>query len=241
MVWEDAPKKLTRRCVFMEVYGDTGTGRTTLALTAPGPIALFHASEKMEGIVQKAARDKEVRMHDFGAVFVGGPNKIASEASDILANMQATWVDAFSWAKTIILDTHTEAWELLRLARFGTLTPRGKVAHLYGPVNAEWRSMMSKRFRSQNRTNLIIIGQTKEYYKNDKPTGRTVRAGQKEVPFMVDVAIRTARDLMESDFTATIEKGWWNALMEGTPAYNEDITFPYLMSLITETDEEEWE
>ena len=34
-LWEDAPYDFTRRCVCMEVYGDTDTGRSTLALTVP--------------------------------------------------------------------------------------------------------------------------------------------------------------------------------------------------------------
>jgi hypothetical protein len=240
VAWEKAPTTLTRRCAFMEIYGDTGTGRTTLALTAPGPIGLIHAAEKIEGIVQPVAREKEVRMYNFGGVFRGSPDTISEKAHGILTGAQNAWYDAIDdWAKSVILDTHTELWELIRLARFGTLTPRGTIAHMYGPVNAEWRSMF-KHFREQDHANVVLIGQTKDEYKNDKQTGKTVRAGQKEIPFMADVIVRTSRS-PDGGFLATVEKGWWNADMEGLELEDENITFSMIMSLVTETEESEWE
>ena len=240
--WEEAPTTLTRKCVFMSIFGGTGSGRTSLALTAPGPIALIHAAEKLEGVVQPAAQEKEVRLHNFGGSFGGGPNEIAKAASKNIGEMKEAWTDAFSWARTIIVDTHTEAWELLRLARFGTLTPRGHIASMYAPVNAEWSSLL-KQFRGQSSTNVILIGQTRERYKNDKATGIMEQAGQKSVPYYSDVIIETSRNIMkkkEADFVATIKKGWWNAHTEGLEIEDEDISFSYLMSLISETEEEEW-
>ncbi len=244
--WEKAPTNLTRDCVFMSIFGDTGTGKTTLALTAPGPIAFIHASEKIEGIIQPAAREKEIRVHNFGGGVPGkgGTNEIAKAADEVMAELKAAWVDAFGWARTIIVDTHTEIWDLLRLARFGTLTPRGHIASMYAPVNGEMRALF-KEFRTQDTTNVITIGTTKESYRNDKPTGKMVMAGFKEVPYYSDVIIEMTRPgfmkKSETDFTATIRKGWWNATVEGLEIDDETITFPFLMSLITETEEEKWE
>jgi hypothetical protein len=245
-VWEDAPTQFTRRCVFMLIYGDTGTGRTTLALTAPGPIGLVHTSEKIEGIIQPFAREKVIRCVNFGGVFSGTPQEIANQADPIWRRMYGAWTNAMDdWARTVIMDTDTEGWEILRLARFGELNPQGRTDHLYGPVNAEWRSMF-KRFRQQNRCNVIAIGQTKDEYrevtkggkKTSDRTGNTIRAGQKEIPYSADVVIRCSKD--DGDFHATIEKGWFNAHTEGMTLDNEDMRFPYIMSLITETDESEW-
>lgn len=235
--WENASTEVTRRCVFKQIYGDTGTGRTSLALTAPGPIALLHASEKLEGIVQKAAKEKDVKLFNFGGVFKGTPQQIAQQASDRVAEFKAAMSDAYRWARTIIVDTHTESWELLRLARFGTLTPRGVVAHLYGPVNAEWRSMW-KSFREQDRVNLIAIGQVQEEYRKDKPTGRMVQSGQNKFHYMADVIVRTGKS--NGVFTATIEKAWWNASVEGIEVEDDMATFASIMELVTEIDAEEW-
>jgi hypothetical protein len=246
--WEPAPTEFTRRCVSMLIYGDTDTGRTTLALTAPGPIGFAHAAEKIEGIIQKAAREKKVHTVNFGGVFRGSPQEIADQANPIWTRLAARWYDGYRWARTLIMDSDTEAWELLRLARFGEVTPRGRTENLYGPVNAEWRSMF-KQFRQQDACNVITIGETKDEYRevnkggvrSSERTGRTVRAGQKEMAYMADVVIRCDRTGIGGDFTATIEKGWFNAHSEGMTVENEDCRFSYLMSLITETEESEWE
>jgi len=231
----------------MEIYGDTGTGRTTLALTAPGPIALIHASEKIEGIIQPFARDKEIRLFDFGVDLSGarGHEAVADEADKVWGAMSDAIYDAYEWARTIIIDTHTEAWELIRLARFGDLKPSGgRIDANYGPVNAEWRSLF-KHFRHQDGTNLIAVGQTKDEYRESKSgmgqrTGKTIRAGQKDVHYLADVIVRTERDIIANTFTSKVEKGWWNAFSEGLEFDNEDSRFGYVMAIVAESDEEEW-
>lgn len=251
--WEDAPTEITDRGVIMAVYGDTGTGRTTFALTAPGPIAFAHAGEKITGIVQTAARQKTVRVLNFGATLYGTPQQIADQAQPIWRKTRDGLMDALtkaSWARTGIIDTHNELWELLRLAEFGELNPQGRTDALYGPVNARWRSLF-KWHRAQlepRMKSLIVIGQTREEYKDvtkngrkeSVRTGRTISAGQKEVHYMADVVVRTSRG-DNGEFLATIEKAWYKAEYEGVTLANEDATYPKVMSLITETDESEWE
>lgn len=257
-LWQDASTSLTRRCVLMEVYGDTGTGRTTFALSAPGPIALIHAAEKLEGIVQQFTRQgKVVRLANFGAVFSGSDDEVANQANKVWTRLLTAYYDAYSWARTIIIDTHTEAWELLRLARFGDVKPSGgRVDSNYGPVNAEWRSIF-KYFRQQSELspttcpNLIVIGQTKDEYAKGKRnaqtgkegmgerTGNTIRAGQKEVGYMSDVVVRTERDIFNGNrFIAKVDKEWWNGAMRGVDL--EGVDFPTFMGVLTETDPEQW-
>lgn len=238
--WEDAPKGFDRRCVFMEIYGDTGTGRTRLALTAPGPIALAHAAEKVAGEVQRAVKElgSKLKIHNFGTTVYGtDPPAIAKQAQPVWRALRERWLGAPGWAKTRVMDTGSEAWELVRLARFGTVTPQGRTENLYGPVNAEWRSMF-KSHGNQNYTNTIVIHQTKDEYVTKKGpkgtsserTGETIRVAMKEMPFMAEVIIRTSKS--GGVFTATIEKGWHNAAAEGTEFNDEDATFENIMTLI---------
>ncbi len=242
--WQPAPTELTRKSVFLEVYGDTGTGRTSFALSSPAPIALIHASEKIEGIIQPFARDKEIRLCDFGqAIFNRNSKDIEIQAGKVWSILREAWYDAFTWARTIILDTHTEAWELLRLAAFGALKPvKGRVDANYGPVNAEWRSLF-KHFRHQDKANVIVIGQTKEEYKGTtgmgQRTGRTIRSGQKEIPYIADAIVRTSHN--NGEFASTIEKGWWNAHSEGIELSDDMNTFSQILALMTETDMDQWE
>jgi len=244
--WTDAPRSFTRECVFTEVHGDTGTGRTSWALSAPGPIALIHASEKLEGIVQPhRQKGKVIRCVDFGGIYRGSPKQVSDLAVKSWDGLVDAWYDAFSWARTIVLDTHTAAWELIRLARFGMLNPAsGRVDSNYGPVNYEW-SCMFKHFRHQDSANVILIGETKDEYvvKKGKSagmgqrTGNTIMAGQREVPFYTDVIVRTTKDIITRKFTSTVEKGWYNAhLADGLSMDNDMSDFPMIMQLITERD-----
>lgn len=251
VTWSDAPTDFVRRSVYVHVYGDTGTGRTSFALTAPGPIGLVHIAEKIEGIVQRYASEKKIRVVNCGGIFSGTMKEIAHQASPKWEALKKMWCDAIdNWASSVVLDTDTEAWELLRVARFGALNPEsGRIDANYGPVNAEWRSLI-KRYRMAERCNVITIGQAKDEYtqapkgKMGQRTGRTIRAGQKEIPYMADVVIRTHKKYLDDggiEFSAVIEKGWFNAHYEGMELYGDEVRFSYLMGLITETDEEEWQ
>lgn len=248
VVWEKAPTKLVRKSCFVEVYGDTGTGRTSWALSAPGPIALLHAAEKLEGVVQRYSVDKDIRMFNFGGVFKGTNDEVSKQSMVLWKKLEDAWYDAFTWARTIVLDTHTEAWELIRLAYFGDLKPSGgRVDANYGPVNARWRSLF-KHFKTQDRTNIVVIGQTKDEYKTEgksnngmgQRTGRTIVAGQKEVGFLADVRIRTSFDMSSGTFQSEVQKPWWNGVCIGLELQDDMSTFPQAMSMITETDEEKW-
>lgn len=232
-IWKDAPTELTRKEVFKLVYGPTSTGRTTYALTAPGPIALLHASEKVEGIVQRAAQDREVKILDFGTSLSGTQQQQAQQADRAWKMVMEALDDAWTWARTIVIDTSTELWEFLRMARFGKLTQ--VMPHNYGPVYAEWRATLKKAFRDQQGTNLILVGQEKELYKNDKPQGKMIPAGQKSDPYDVDVSIRTSRG-KKGEFKGEIIKGWYEASVEGMELEDDLYNFPSVMQLITGQD-----
>jgi hypothetical protein len=248
--WEDAPTEITKKCVLMTVYGDTHTGRTTFALTAPGPIAYFHSAENYDGRVQKYARTKKIRMCNFGAALIGTDKEKSDEAAEVWKGFRAKWFDAFTWARTIVLDTHTDLWELLRFAYFGDVKPvHGRMELNWGPVNAEWSSLF-RLYKTQDKTNLVLIGKTKDEWTKPKKgmgekTGKTVQVGQKDIiSTMAEVSVRTDREIRKKGgliFKSIVEKGDWNGDVLGLELENELSTFPMLMSMITETNVEEWE
>jgi len=214
--WTDAPSQLACRSVFMAIYGRTGTGRTTLALSAPGPIALIHAAEKLEGIVQPFVQNgKDIKLYSYGTILPRGDEaKVKAHTKKVWDDFKDAMLDSMGWARTVVLDTHTEAWRLVRAARFGKLT-QVKPFH-YTAVNAEWAALM-KQFRNQDKCNLIVSGRLRERYKNDKPTGIMEQSGMKDMDTFSDVIIRTRKKRLkgETTFSAEIEKGWWNAHSEG--------------------------
>lgn len=245
--WEDAPSELEKRTVHMDIVGPEGTGRTRLALTAPGPIALINADEKIQGVVQPFVRSgKKIKVATFGFQASDDYKDTAIRASEVWSKVAGWHKDALNFARSCVVDTATESWEMLRLARFGTLKPEGRVDNLYGPVNAEYRSLI-KKFRGQDSTNLITIHQEKEKYKESiqagkkvsVATGTMVRAGFKEMGYLADIVVQTSKE--DGKFFATITKGWFNATVEGMVLEDDDIRFSYILSLITGLDEEEFQ
>jgi hypothetical protein len=250
--WEQAPTIFTKRSgVIMEIWGPTMTGRTTLALTAPGPIALISFHEKIDGIVQAQADKKDIRIFKAGRIFRGTPQQIQSEAWEAMSAYEGAYYQAFEWAKTIIVDTHPEAWYLERLAEFGAEKPAtGRIDRNWAGINNRWMSMLNKA-RSQDgndhsQTNVIFIGQVEDEWKDGeggigKKTGRLIRTSTKasdQVLLKSDISVRT--DKSRGNFTSTIYKGWWNASSEDMVLENEMSNFGMIMGLVTETDPDEW-
>lgn len=246
--WEKAPTVFTRRSgVICEFWGVTGTGRTRLALTAPGPIAYIYFHEKIEGLVQEFASEKEIRMFKAGGVFRGESDDIQREAWEKVMEAEAAYYDSFSFARTTIVDTHPEFWYLERLAEFGAPKPsKGQVKNNYASVNNRWMSMLNMA-RTQEKTNVIFIGQAEDEWRPnaqgfDSKTGRIVRmsnSASNQVLLKADVAVRT--DKKDGNFISTIQKGWWNADSEDAELMNGASTFSMIMGLVTETDPKEWE
>lgn len=250
VVWTPAPTAFTTRSVLMEVYGDTDTGRTTFALSAPAPIALIEFGEKIDGVVQRYA-GKQIFTFRCGGVFRGGREKVMEAASAAEDAMFAALYDALmsTWARTIILDTHNEAWALSRNAEFGGAKPeKGRVDRNYAEINERWRSLLVACRASGK--NVILIGMTDDEWTasqsgQDKKTGRTVRATHfKTIPIKVDVQIRTysqkKADGQGKDFAVQIEKAWMNPLACGVILKNEQCLFSSVMAGITGTRPEEW-
>lgn len=234
--WEVVGTEFTQRCAQIAICGETSTGKTSLALTAKGPIALLHASEKVTGIVQPHVRHgKLVRKFDFG--FVG-----SKDEKDTAGRAQVTWKkfnvlydEAMEkWAGTIIVDTEPDAWALRRFARFGTLTPQGDMRALYTAVNFDWAQLFKNRPREQAEkrgVNLITIHTCSDEYKDvikttpngpkevSVKTGRQKMDGQKSVKYWADVILWVDKT-DAGDYTVRIDKGWFNGGIEGVVVDN---------------------
>lgn len=258
VAWEMVDTEFTPESVFMQLHGLTGCGRSSFALSAPGPIAYIHTNEKVKGIIEPFAKIKEIRAHNFAGTFFGTLEQKREQAMDSWRAFRRHYLDAYKWARTIVIDTDTELWSLLRLAFFGDFKPEGgRVDREWGPVNAEWMSII-KRYRSQTKTNLILLGQSGDEYapgasKNgkqgmDQKTGRMVRSGQKQIPYLADVGLYLKK--RKGVLSVDIEKAWMNAEYEMEDAFSDviakaplgkrNVTFANIMSFITETEEGDW-
>lgn len=250
--WEDVSTTPSRRAASILIYGDTDSGRSTLALTAPGPIAYIHGHEKVEGIIHSRRKDVLIRQGKFGGILRGSPDEVQKRADEEFTKIEQAISDAYRWARTIIIDTETRLWEICQLARLGSLSHaqrsekdqrRGQL--VYQEINNRWSSLLSEfRVRldsplQDKETNLILICKTVDEYRNKQATGKTIRKSQKDTGFFADVIVRTYQS--KGTFRAVIEKPWWNNDMRGFEMTDDTISFPLMMGLLTNTDTEEWE
>lgn len=256
--WEDAPSENIKRRCHISIVGETGTGKTTLALTGPGPVALVNSDEKIEGIVQPfvkgehvtcAGTPKRIRLLNFAFVASDSEEDTAQRAQTLWQKVRRNILESPGWANTTIVDTETETWELARLGYFGTLKPSGRTDNLYGPVNNDYRTLF-KSFRLQDKCYIITIHHTKDEYvdkvvngkQTSTRTGRQLRAGFKEMSTMPDIILRTGKRIGAEgiEFTAEIEKGWYNAQSEGLVFSGEDLRLSFILETITGVPEAEW-
>lgn len=236
-LWKPAPTSLSHKGCTVLIWGDTGVGRTTWALSAPGPIALISTWEKIEGIVQPAASEKEVRVLEIKMHLSNDIKNNIAEATRWRQIFFDHLDEAFSWAKTIILDTTTGIYELIRVSEFGGLKPTsGRVETNYELVNSAMTSIFM-RARMATNTNLIAIDEaTDEWTKPSKgmgnKTGRRIRKGFARSEYLSDVVVRLFQK--NSIFTSKIEKAWWNQQYLGVELSNDLSNFTSVLGLLTD-------
>lgn len=173
--------------MIVSVRGLEKQGKTHFALTAPDPIAVFSLDIGTEGVVSKFKRDgKKIIIKDLST---GGD---ADEGEKVWEGFKKAYSACLqdSQVKTVVIDTETELWELIRLARFGKLTQ--VMPYHYGPVNGEYRKVIREAYDSSK--NLILLHKMKPKYVNDKRTNEYERAGFNDVGFLAQVNCQVYRD-----------------------------------------------
>lgn len=217
-------KEAVKRRLIMALDGKEKSGKSDFALRdTPAPIAVINTDIGLDGVIQKFQHDKEIHKSDHILSFPAG-----GDAKAIATKADAVWIKAKrdyfgaleAGVRTLVIDTATELWEILRLARFGKLTQ--VMPHHYGPVNAEFRNLIDRAY--DYNSNVILIHKLKKEYKEGKdgkgsPTGRYERAGFNDTGYRVQINARTRRtgdgefylhiddcrqnpDLFDVDFTA---------------------------------------
>lgn len=182
-----ATSKVKRRLI-MAIDAERGSGKTHFPLTAPGPIAYLNIDQNSDGVVQKFQDKKEIYVTDIALPEMDAKNTdaVAEQACEI-------WQSSFchdylgavrdSKVRTIVIDTGTETWELLRLALYGKLTQ--VISRDYGHANAIYSRLIREVVNTDK--NLIITHKLTDEYVNDKSTGRRKRAGFKWTGNLVQV------------------------------------------------------
>jgi len=250
-----------RRRLIVSIEGDEKTGKNNFAFTAPDPIAVFSFDDGLEGVIEKFANgtavvggvaipNKTILVKDVrvAPTLTGGSKSVNVSIADPAFDYKGTW-ETFvrdyhtllaAKVRTIIWDTGTEVYELLRLFRFGKLSE--VPANMWGPVKAEYRQLIRDAYDSH--TNLIILHRMKPVYLNDKRTGAMEISGFSDVGYAVQVNLKTFReDSAEgSDFSVKVLSCRQNGQLNGVLYEGMMCTFPWLaVDVLEDSDLSEWE
>ena len=268
--WESVNTEFTQRHAFIAICGETDTGKTSLALTARGPVAILHAAEKVKGILEPHVRSgKLIKQHNFAGVFPKDEKACADAATVVWQKAKALYDAAWGNCGTLVVDTEPGLYALRRYARFGTLTPRGDTRDLYTAINWDWAQMFNARPRAQQDqgTTLITIHTMSDEYKDvikqtqggpkklSEKTGNLKMDGQKSIKYAADLILQTLRDPVSEQFKVKIIKPWFRGDVRGmelddemmrSMGYQENaatgscLTIPAILAFITSTEEAEW-
>ena len=223
--------------LVISVKGLEKQGKTHFSLTAPAPIAYLNFDIGDEGVRQKFQTQKQIYIpvSPYQIRFDGkSPKDTQAKAEKEWERFYADYQRTLLHCRTVVVDTATEAWELLRLARFGRLTQI--MPHHYVEVNEEYRDFIRDAY--EHEANLILLHKMKAEWVNDasgkgQRTGRYERAGFSDTGFLVQANLwayrlppheREAGDL---GFRMLVEDCRQNAELSGLEMRNDEITFSY--------------
>ena len=245
------------RRIICSIDGLEKQGKDHFSLTAPGPICVISTDQGLDGVVQKFQAKKEIYIADYRiSLAATGLKKrtledmqeLSSACNKIWSNIVRDYNEALeSGARTVIVDTATELWEILRMARFGKLTQI--MPHHYAPVNAEFDGFIKDSYEHPG-VNLILLHKLKEEWKNSadgkgNKTGEYERAGFKGVAFAVQVNAVVWRDKDEEKvpncFHITVQDCRHDPSLNGLDLAGEDCNFPTLAALVLGGEPEEFQ
>lgn len=265
-IWILAPKTFTKRTAVTNIVGPTDSGRTSLALSSAGPIALIHTSEKYKGVIEPFARQKEIKLVDIPLPFrrssmgdldkkVSNIEALQEACKPLVDKFYEAFFDAYKWAKTVIIDTDDQLYVVFQMAAYGTSTPASSKGALnWAEMNAEWLSLLSHARRQMGCNTVFISGASNEWKLRKNPstgkesrqkTDKLIRDGHDYVPKKCDVCIRCEQVVKDggAHFTATVTKGWMSsAEVNGFSLSGKASTLPMFMSRVVPGSKlEEWQ
>lgn len=223
--------------LILSLSGPERNGKTHFALTAPGPICYFNLDMGEEGVINKFFGQKEIYPIMLDIPATSGDvdvETMKAVAGEVWTKFRKAYNVALVEARTIIIDTASELWELMRLYRFGRAS---NVKHLYTPVNAEFKGLFHDAKRATG-TNVIFLHRYKGEYIDDKFTGKYIPACFGSTKYEVQIVAHMRRIDPEegeggnSKFSIWIADCKQNAAMIGKTLTGPMCNFPTLAQLV---------
>ena len=177
---------ITSNRLVISISGRDKQGKSSFGFSAPEPILYFNFDIGDEGVINKYS-SKEIYINKYRI----NPFATVDQQRELWTKVKADYNAALSSkAKTIVLDTATEVWELNRLARLGKLSK--VLAHQYTEVNMEHTALLKSIYDSDK--NLVLLHKSKVIYLNDKRTDNYEPKCYSDTPYIVQINLEMYRD-----------------------------------------------
>ncbi len=245
--FERVTSALPPRRLIIRIGGLEKDGKTHFALTAPDPIGILDLDRGLEGVAEKfAAAGTEIYMKNYRKMPVRSHDDHVARWDAVEADYYTLLIDPA--IRSILWDTDTEAWEMIRMAYFGKLTQIK--SHHYGEVNSAFRKLIDAAFDSNK--NLILISRYKKQYVKKNPAsddsvwnGKYDAAGFTELPSIVQANLKAKLVWGEDGEqvpTITVVNCRQNMQMNSEVFEGEQACFSWVAANIIEgTTPEDWE
>jgi AAA domain len=234
-------------------------GKSKFALTAPGPIAYQNLDIGTEGVIETVQAEKVIWLAEYGITTEKGDDqhtlmaKAIPEWEKFAADFKQVVIPGLKAGviKTVVWDTATEVWELLRLARLGKLTQ--VMPHNYVALNSEFQSLVRQVYDTPG--NMVLLHKLKAQWV-DSPSGKGTKTGNYEragfsgTGFLTQVNATVWRERTADDgplsgpsgpFHLTVRDARQNPMLAGLDLVDGMANFPTLGSFVyPDTDIESW-
>lgn len=241
-----------RKRVDFSIEGREKSGKSYLALSAPGPLAFIDYDQRSDEALTYWQQKKEIihvpiQVPKEKLMLVPEPDK-GPRVLDLALHAEIEKVrsqvrDAFMAAvrstdvRSIVVDTGDEWWELERLAQFGKMNKVPSLA--YVALNSAFETLLrSVRLTKDRDINLVLTHRVKPVYGPDgkggtMKTSRVEATGYPHMGGVVQATLRMDYDEEEAGFKATVRTCGLNPYWVGEEFTGEEVDFGFIAACLT--------
>lgn len=224
----------SKRRLIISVWGNDKQGKSHFGLTAPPPIVYINIDNGLEGVVEKFLKEKDINLCDVNFT----EDKASAEAA--WGKFKTAYDGALNHpsVKSVVIDTGTRLWELMRLKHFGQLS--GVMPTRYERPNAEFNSsVIDAAYKSSK--NIVLLHKSGKEYINNTYTGNQEIKCYSDTGGAVQLNIQVKRDGKNGPFGLIVENSRHNKDVAGMELQEPMCSFPFLAAEVFGSDLEEWE
>ena len=212
MGFTQAATEVKSKRVIASVAAIEKEGKTHFSLTGPEPIIYFDIDAGAEGVIEAhSAAGKEILVYRLRVVHEESQALWEKQWEDLKDKLVAAWGMSRG---TVIIDTFSEVYELVRLVKFGKLSQVS--SYSYDKTNKEIRELIRMAYESS--MNTIFVHKMRPVYINDKRTADYEPKGWGDMPYNMQANLFPF-SIMEEDgkllFKVRVKDCRLNAKMKG--------------------------